>query len=303
MKDRKQNLTKKSFPFSFGAIPTVLITGSAAILLVFVLKGKEGTAVAYFAYLYSTYALIVGISGLVRLIRRTGPAVRRWISASKLIQKLRNNPAVARYFDDEMFRSEFALYSSVFLNLSYVVIKLLSGFYYRSLWLITLGVYYLCLTLMRLPLAMYLRKNKPGGDLNAELRLYRICGVLMLPVNIVFSGICVMIVIGKRSYTYPGVLIYAMAGYTIYYVISAVLSVVKFRKYGSPVVSATKVIRLTTALISILSLETAMISRFGDNETSFRQITTGVSGAIVCAILLAMGSYMIIKSFSGKSSA
>ena len=56
------------------------------------------------------------------------------------------------------------------------------------------------------------------------------------------------------------------------------------------------VVNLTAALVSMLSLETAMIARFGEDAEHFRYITTGVSGAVVCAVVLAMASYMIIKA-------
>lgn len=83
----------------------------------------------------------------------------------------------------------------------------------------------------------------------------------------------------------------------LFIMISAVTNAVKFRKHNSPVLSASKIIQLAAALVSIFSLETAMIGRFGENEETFRRIMTGVSGAVVCAILLGMGTFMIIKSY------
>ena len=244
--------------------------------------------------------MIVGISGLIRMCKWLIPKIKMHIRQSAWMNKLMSRPLMKRYLTDGLFRAEVSLYTSLFLNLSYVVIKLFSGLYYRSIWLVTLGAYYFMLTLMRLPLALYLHKNQLGVDYSAEMPLYRLCGILMMPVNIVFSGICVLVVKENQSFSYPGVLIYVMAGYTFYYVVSAIISVMKYRRYGSPVLSASKVIRLTTALVSVLSLETAMIGRFGSEDTSFRQMMTGISGGLVCAILFGMGTYMIIKSFSAK---
>ena len=68
-------------------------------------------------------------------------------------------------------------------------------------------------------------------------------------------------------YEYPGVLIYAMAAYFFYAVIIAATNVVKFRRHGSPILSAAKAINLVAAMVSILSLETAMLAQFGsDND-------------------------------------
>ena len=50
-------------------------------------------------------------------------------------------------------------------------------------------------------------------------------------------------------------------------------------------------------LVSILSLETAMLTAFGEaGNDSFRQIMTAITGAAVCLLVLAMAIYMIIHS-------
>ena len=56
--------------------------------------------------------------------------------------------------------------------------------------------------------------------------------------------------------------------------------------------------RLPAALVSMLSLETAMLEQFGGekNPEAFRQIMTGATGGCVCAMVLAMALYMILRS-------
>ena len=60
--------------------------------------------------------------------------------------------------------------------------------------------------------------------------------------------------------------------------------------------SAAKAINLTAALVSMLSLETAMLAQFGGDDVMFRQIMTSATGAGVCVIVLGMAVYMIVKS-------
>jgi uncharacterized membrane protein YfcA len=96
--------------------------------------------------------------------------------------------------------------------------------------------------------------------------------------------------------TYPGLLIYAMAVYAFYAVITAVINVIRFRRQGSPIHSAAKVISLTAALVSMLSLETAMLAEFGADQPEFRKIMTSISGGVVCTFVLAMAVYMIVRS-------
>lgn len=61
--------------------------------------------------------------------------------------------------------------------------------------------------------------------------------------------------------------------------------------------SAAKVINMSTALVSIFSLETAMLAEFGkENDEQFRLIMTSLTGAGVSLIVIGMAVFMIIKS-------
>lgn len=118
----------------------------------------------------------------------------------------------------------------------------------------------------------------------------------MLGINLAFVGIAILAVTKSLGFEYPGLLIYAMAAYTFYAIISAVINVVKYRQYGSPVMSAAKVINLTTAMVSMFSLETAMLTQFAqEGQESFRRLMTSLTGGCVSVILVSMACYMIIR--------
>ena len=132
--------------------------------------------------------------------------------------------------------------------------------------------------------------------LGSGWRRYRFCGVVLLFMNQALAVIAVIVVKQNKGFEYAGFLIYAMALYAFYVVITSVINVVKFRKYGSPTMSAAKAINLTAALVSMLSLETAMLAQFGGDDVMFRQIMTSATGAGVCTIVLGMAVFMIAKS-------
>ncbi len=52
-------------------------------------------------------------------------------------------------------------------------------------------------------------------------------------------------------------------------------------------------ISLTAALVSMLSLETAMLAQFGSGQRAFRRIMLASSGGAVCAVVASMAVYMI----------
>lgn len=149
---------------------------------------------------------------------------------------------------------------------------------------------------MRAVLVRYVHRNSVGENIISEFKRYRACGIILLLMNQALVGIIIYMVTQNRGFSYPGVMIYAMAMYTFYITISAIINVVKFRKRGSPLLSAAKVISLTAALVSMLSLETAMLTQFGSDQPGFRRLMLGASGGVVFLIVLTMAVYMIVRS-------
>ena len=151
------------------------------------------------------------------------------------------------------------------------------------------------LTALRYSLTHYLRRHEPGSDLPAEYRRCRLCGILLLGMTVALGGIVTLIVVQNRGYSYPGLLIYAMAVLTFFLVVNALVNVFRTRRHGSPVLTAVRLVSLSAALVMLLSLETAMISRFGDDKSSFRLWTTTASGAVVCGLVLVLAILLIVR--------
>ena len=106
-----------------------------------------------------------------------------------------------------------------------------------------------------------------------------------------------MMMFQNRGFAYNGVLIYVMAAYTFYSTTHAIVNIVKYRKYNSPVMSAATVITFAAALVSMLSLETAMLTAFGTDTTpETKRILIASTGAGISVIVVAMSSYLIVRS-------
>lgn len=292
--EKLKNLAKKIFIMP--PIPTLLISIPSFALVFYVLaKGGVSPALEYISYILSAYAMILTVTGTAGIVKW----VRRGIKNHPFIRKMLGIPLVERYVSETDFRVEVSLYPSFVINLFYAGIKLFSGILYHSVWFGTLAVYYILLALMRFSLLRHVRKNGKGGlqgkrDLRAELKICRLCGAVLLVLDWALTGIIVLVVKKNSGFEYPEMLIYVMAMYTFYAVITAAVNVVKFRKHESPAFSVIKVINLTAALVSLLSLQTAMLTQFGAaGDPKFRRIMTASTGAGVSVIVLAMAVYII----------
>ncbi|MDE7361778.1 MAG: hypothetical protein K2N38_07580 [Oscillospiraceae bacterium] len=281
--------------FFLPPLPTVIIAllGYGLVIAVAAL-GIEIPALQYISYVASAYALTITITAFPRF-KRFVRSTKHRATESAFMKKIRSTKLGGRFFGDVRFRTELSLYSGLLINFLYIAMKLFSGIYYRSVWFISLATYYILLAVMRFILLH--KSKKIVMTMETELKRYRLCGIVLLIMNQALAGIVIFMVHQNRGFDYPGLLIYAMATYSFYSIITAVINLVKFRKHGSPLLSAAKVINLVAAMVSILSLETAMLAQFGgDNDPLFRKVMTGATGGGVCTIVIVIAAYMIWRA-------
>ena len=274
------------------AVVIVLCAVLAAILLIYTF-GFYGTSgwIAYVSYAFSAYALVIVCIGLWSM--KNSAAVKRM--KDTVLEMAGQNPYVSRYRADIVFKTKISLLLSLALNTGYAVLKFVTGIFYGSAWLITLAAYYTLLLTMRFLLVLHIHRNT--RDMAAEWKRCRACGVVLLLMNIILTGMVILVLQRGEGFVYPGYLIYVMALYDFYTMTMAIVNLVKSRKQKSPVLTAAKVINVAAALIAMLSLETAMITQFGaeDGEV-FRHTMIALTGGGICVIMVVMAVLMIARS-------
>ncbi len=282
MEKAKKILFKLLFPPL--AFSLILFLLSMAFLAYVFMQENQESAISYIAYILSAYALTILCVRIPAFVRKAKNFKSR-------------NKYLSRYFGDVNVKIKLSLYLSLGINMVYALIQGYAGVVNHSVWFHSLAAYYLLLGIMRFLLLYYFRKYQPGKQIWSEWKRYRICGYGLLFMNIVLFSIVFYIVVQNQGFQKNPILTISMAAYTFYTFITAIVNVIRYRKYQSPVISASKVINLVAALVSMLSLETSMISAFGDsNQSEFRLTITAVSGFVVCVFVLAMSIYMIIHS-------
>ncbi|MBQ8015022.1 MAG: hypothetical protein IJ264_02430 [Clostridia bacterium] len=262
----------------------ILLPISCAMLVyAFAVKSANLIAV-YTSYFLSAYTLTTVCVRIPQMIK----FVKNFKTRNKYIK---------RYTEDIRYRIKLSLYATMAVNSLYALLQLGSGIHQHSVWFYALAVYYALLAVMRYFLLKETIKGNLKKDLFMEFLHYRLCGVFLLLINIALAVIVFYIVQQNRGFEHHYILTIAMAAYTFTAVIKSIVDVVKYRHLKSPVISSAKVISLTSALVSILSLETAMLTAFGGRDLpEFRQIITASTGAAVCIIVMTMAIYMIVSS-------
>ena len=284
--DWKRFVKKLLFP-PLWAILFLTVISAVSLVTIFV-KGLDTSPVAYICYALSFYSLCV----LCIFCWKTLPGY--WKRGK---EKLYANKYANRYLTDAAFKTHVNLYRSLAINLLYVAVNAISAVLFSTYWFALFAVYYAILAVMRFLLVRYVGKHKIGASRLGELHRARLCAYILLTVNLALSGAVLMMVYHHRGFDYQGILIYVMALYTFYTATTAAIDMVKYRKFGSPVMSMSKVIKMAAALVSMLSLETAMFSQFGgDMSWEYQRIMIMATGAGIAIIVVAMAIYMIVRT-------
>lgn len=257
----------------------------AALAAVFIRQCPENILV-YLIYSLSAYSLTIWLAALPGLTKRAKSAMM----GSKLMRKAAASPIMGRYFKDLAFRGSISIYQGIAVNLFYVAFRIMAAIRYASVWFLSMAVYYLVLGGLRAYLIVCYRRRTP----ELERRCYHTTAWFLFLLNIPMGGMIVLMVRTDSGFSYPGYVIYLSALYTFYTMITSAINLIRFRRLGSPILSAAKVLNFISAMMSILGLQTAMISRFSEHGENYRRMMNAITGSFVYGIVILIAIYMLL---------
>lgn len=266
------------------------------ISTIFLLSYSLGTnnpnsLIKYFSYLYSTYTFIVIIFNIKRFYLYFKSKLFNAKVYKKIKAFLYKNKYLKKYFEDIRFKNIVNLCASAIINLTFIFLKFINGILNKSVWFISLSLYYFILTLTKIILLNSLKEYKK----EIEYKVYCHIGWFIMVLNIALVIMIIQMVKSNVAIVYGGYVIYLTAIYTFYLIINAIRNVIKYRKYNSPILSSIKNINLLTACVSVLMLQTTMIATFDNNHLEYMRLMNSITGSIVSIITLTISIVMIIK--------
>jgi len=208
------------------------------------------------------------------------------------------NKYILRWREDDRLRVNTSLYGSLLWNTAYGIFQLWLGYYHHTFWYYSLAGYYISLAAMRFFLVRHTRAHKPGELIRRELQKYRACGWVFLIMNLALTLIIFFMVYWNRTFLHHEITTIAMAAYTFTTFTTAIINMVKYRKYQSPVYSASKAISFAAACVSMLTLTSTMLTTFGGAtmDAEARRLMLALIGGAVSLVILIMAVYMITNS-------
>ena len=260
-----------------------LLPVSIVILIFSLIHLKNESFLAIISYVFAFYVLLVICFRIPRMIK----CFKNFKQKNKYMQK---------WFSDVRLRMNVSLCGSLMWNITFAIFQLGLGIYHKSFWFYSMFAYYLMLTIMRFFLLKHIRKYKTGEQEQVELKKYIVSGWLLLFMNFSLAVIVVFMVCLYKTFEHHMITTIAMAAYTFFTFSFAIVNLVKYKKYNSPVYSSAKMISLVAGAVSMLTLESIMLTTFSANESAlFGQIMLSITGVSVIGFAIAMAIVMIVN--------
>jgi hypothetical protein len=197
----------------------------------------------------------------------------------------------ADYQSKTLFFSAF----SALVGIGFTLFNAALGILYKSVWNGTICVYYVLLAIVRGIIVYSQRRPKTAGrveDNETNRKVYIRTHTIMIFMDICLIVPIAYMVIGKRSYEYGMIPAIAMATYTTYRVTMSVVNFIKSRKQENILIKALRTVNLQDSLVSVLTLQNALIIATGSGMKSMMVLTGWTSAGIWLAIII-----FTVKSF------
>ena len=270
-------------------IATVFFCGSAIALAILALKRPFLAILSYVFYGLAAVTLGYTVYTLVLII----PKWKRTIK-----ERLHAHPITGELMRDFGLRTVVFSSCSFLLTIAFGVYHGVLGIWQGSIWFGSLAAYYIILVCMRGGVVLYHRKNRgQERETLADIKKYRFSGILLIITILALSAAIAQMVATDASFKAPGLMIYVSAAYTFTKISMSIYNFIRGRKQADYTVEALRNINVADALVSVLTLQTAMFQEFGQGIST--SVANALTGAGVCALVLTLGVYMIVKAQKG----
>lgn len=255
------------------------LENGARLIIAYILFGVAGVSLAYSVYL------------LIPLLPQIKSGTIAWMESRAFTRLLLRNFG---------FRTVVLAIGSFLMSLLFSGFNAYMGVANRSIWYGALAGFYIALAFLRGGVLAYHKKRigrkiKKENEEYTKAKVYRNSGVITLILNVALSVAIAQMIFSNAHFTYMGWTIFAYAAYAFYKITMSIISLIKAHKQTDLTVRAIRNINLVDALVSILALQTALLTMFSEGEVNISIFNT-FTGIVVSLLSVGIGIYMILSA-------
>ena len=199
--------------------------------------------------------------------------------------------------EDYHFRTVYTTRISAFITFGFTVFNGVIGVLYRSVWNISICIYYVLLAVVR---RIIVRSQRKTADKNQDKEIikktYAVTHIILILIDLALVVPIALMVIGARNYTFGIIPAISMAAYTTYRMTISIIHYLKSKRNENHFIRVIRTINLQDTLVSVLTLQNALIIANGDDMASMMRLTMWTSAGIWGVILFfTVKSFMMIR--------
>ena len=173
---------------------------------------------------------------------------------------------------------------SLAFNIAFATYYLVKGLVTNSWWLLTLGSYYLVLSLVRF---MVLRSK------SKERLIAKFTGWMLILLSIPLVGTVILSVVRDRGHERHMIVMIALAAYAFTKITLATIKLIKARRSTSANLITLRNISFADAFVSIFALQRSMLVSFEGMTEAEIVIMNATLGSAVCVIVFLLGLNLV----------
>lgn len=168
--------------------------------------------------------------------------------------------------------------ASLIFNISFSTYHLVLGVLTSSWWLLTLGAYYLILSVVR-----FVALRCKGRS------VIKFTGVMLIILSVSLVGTVILSVVRDRGHELHMIVMIAMATYAFTKITFATINLIKARRSTSASLITLRNISFADAFVSIFALQRSMLVSFEGMSEVEIVIMNAALGSAVCVIVFLLG--------------
>lgn len=267
------------------------LIGSVAVSVFFVAVSYSGPF-SYAAYVLAAVSLGYSVYLAVRYAR---------VIKKKAIEAAKKREITRKFVENYGFRTIVFAVVTFAVNTGYAIFYGVLGILAHSVWYGALAGYYVFLSGVRcwVLLGGYKASKRAQGSEAAlyenKLKIFRGCGILLIVLDSALAAAVAQMVLAQSPAAHGEIAAISSAAYAFYKLTLAMINLFKAKNWKDPLVQSLRNVSLTDALVSLFALQTTLVALYSSGEQNMMALNVAV-GALVCAITIGMGVYMIVRA-------
>lgn len=174
--------------------------------------------------------------------------------------------------------------ASLAFNIAFAIYHLVLGLITRSWWLLTLGSYYLVLSVVRFAVLRFKSNQR---------FITKLTGWMLIILSVTLVGTVILSVVQDRGHELHMIVMIAMAAYAFTKITLAIIKFIQARHSTSAILITLRNISLAHALVSIFALQRSMLVSFEGMTDGEIVIMNAALGSFVCVIVFLLGLNLV----------